>query len=131
VEKKEIAINPKAPDDHWVSPSGSDCWCTVGQLKNLISELCRLSNENVRLNAMVTYDCREPGVYPDLAEVERLTALPVAWQLCPKCQGQGAVAYPPNYPAGCAPMSSQTTWVCDICHGVKVLATRSAETVRP
>lgn len=49
MEKKEIVINPKAPDEHWVSPSGSDTWCTIGQLKGLISEVCRLSNEVVRL----------------------------------------------------------------------------------
>jgi hypothetical protein len=49
VEEKEIVINPKAPDDHWVSPSGSDTWCTVGQLKSLIAEVLRLSNEVVRL----------------------------------------------------------------------------------
>jgi len=47
VGQNDIVINPKAPDDHWVSPSGSDCWCTVGQLRKLIAELCRLSNELV------------------------------------------------------------------------------------
>lgn len=45
VEGTEIVINPKAPADHWVSPSGSDTWCTVGQLKKLIAEVVRLSNE--------------------------------------------------------------------------------------
>jgi len=66
VEKKEIVINPKAPDEHWVSPSGSDCWCTVGQLKGLIAEVCRSSNEVVRLKAMVELDCTQPGVCPDV-----------------------------------------------------------------
>lgn len=33
---EEIQINPDAPDNWWVSPSGSDCWCTVGQLKILM-----------------------------------------------------------------------------------------------
>ena len=33
-----ITISPEAPDDHWVSPSGSDCWCRVGELKQILKE---------------------------------------------------------------------------------------------
>lgn len=31
----EICINFGAPDHHFVSPSRSDCWCTIGMLKEL------------------------------------------------------------------------------------------------
>jgi len=39
VNTKCITINPEAPDDFWVSPSGSDCWCRVGELKAVLNEL--------------------------------------------------------------------------------------------
>lgn len=55
--KPEILINPAAPDDFWVSPSGSDVWCKVGQLKHLMTEVERLHTETLRLigeNALLT-----------------------------------------------------------------------------
>lgn len=45
------------------------------------------------------------------------------WQLCPKCQGQGVVALPPNYHAGYGGYTSQTSWTCDVCNGTKLLDT--------
>lgn len=44
------------------------------------------------------------------------------YQLCPKCQGQGIVSRPPWVPADQLTWcSTQTSHVCDVCHGAKVL----------
>lgn len=55
-----ITINPAASDDHWVSPSGSDCWCKVGELKALI-----LEHDNM-VAALETLLCEEHRQAPDL-----------------------------------------------------------------
>lgn len=44
------------------------------------------------------------------------------YQLCPKCGGQGAVSKPPYVPVDVHQWSStQTSFVCDVCNGAKVL----------
>jgi hypothetical protein len=45
-----------------------------------------------------------------------------AWQLCPKCLGQGIVSKPP-YIAGDVNnwSSSSTSFVCDVCNGAKII----------
>ena len=47
----EMSINPDAPDNHWVSPSGSDCWLTVSRLKQLIAAVERLQTEHAACHA--------------------------------------------------------------------------------
>jgi hypothetical protein len=42
-------------------------------------------------------------------------------QLCPKCLGQGVVAIPPGHPVNLPFTSNQTTWVCDLCNGNKII----------
>ena len=32
-----VSINPECPDDWWVSPSGSNSWCKVGDAKRLVA----------------------------------------------------------------------------------------------
>lgn len=69
VEKKsystEIVINLAAPEHFWVSPSGTDCWCTIGMLKELKRSdiLCRKIIEKLTVdNGGIT-----PGWILDLA----------------------------------------------------------------
>ena len=46
----------------------------------------------------------------------------MAYQLCPKCQGQGSVSKPPWLSAEQQAWSStQTSWVCDVCNGAKII----------
>ena len=54
------------------------------------------------------------------------------WQKCPKCDGQGAVSYPPYMPAGVQQYAtSATSFVCDVCHGMKVLLVPAEYRIRP
>jgi hypothetical protein len=60
---EEVLINPNAPDDHFVSPSGSGVWCTVGTLKRLLAEreLCR---EVLRTISQFKYQSPQNGSCP-------------------------------------------------------------------
>jgi len=44
------------------------------------------------------------------------------YQLCPKCNGQGSVTKPPYVPGDVHEWSeTATAFVCDVCHGAKIL----------
>lgn len=45
------------------------------------------------------------------------------WQLCPKCDGQGVISWPPGTPAG-LPITTATAanFTCDLCKGAMVIA---------
>lgn len=44
------------------------------------------------------------------------------YQLCPKCQGQGSVSKPPWVSGDVYQWTSTATaFICDVCHGAKVL----------
>ena len=46
------------------------------------------------------------------------------YQICPKCNGQGMVSKPP-WIAGDQNtwVSSETSYICDVCDGAKIIAT--------
>jgi len=49
-----------------------------------------------------------------------------AFQLCPKCNGQGTMSKPPHIPGDVNEWtSSQTSFTCDVCNGEKILKTHS------
>lgn len=47
---------------------------------------------------------------------------PIPYQLCPKCHGQGILHKPPHVPGDADTWtSSDTTCMCDVCHGEKII----------
>jgi hypothetical protein len=44
------------------------------------------------------------------------------WQICPKCQGQGNVWYPPNIPWNQTYLSDGRPFECDVCKGRKIIS---------
>lgn len=48
--------------------------------------------------------------------------MPLEYQLCPKCNGQGIVSKPPYVPNGVSEWTSnQSSYVCDVCNGAKII----------
>ena len=53
-----VRIDPETPENWWMSPSGSNCWCTVGDMKRLLishdtlaAEVDRLEKQNRQLRS--------------------------------------------------------------------------------
>lgn len=44
------------------------------------------------------------------------------WQVCPKCQGQGLVWFPPNWPWNETITTDGTSFECDVCKGKKIIS---------
>ena len=53
---------------------------------------------------------------------ERKPEVYAIWQLCPKCNGQGIVSKPGDIPGDINEWtSSETSYVCDLCNGKKII----------
>jgi hypothetical protein len=47
------------------------------------------------------------------------------WQLCPKCNGQGVVWFPPNIPWNNTFAGDGNPYICDVCKGEKIISTKT------
>jgi DnaJ-class molecular chaperone len=45
------------------------------------------------------------------------------WQVCPKCNGQGKVWFPPDMALHTTFISSGDPYKCDVCKGRKIIST--------
>jgi len=45
------------------------------------------------------------------------------WQVCPKCQGQGKVWFPPDMPWNQTYATNGQPFECDVCKGKKIIGT--------
>jgi hypothetical protein len=50
------------------------------------------------------------------------STLSSGWQICPKCQGQGKVWYPPNVPWNLTYTGNGKPFDCDVCKGKKIIS---------
>ncbi|NMB83276.1 MAG: hypothetical protein GYA14_15815 [Ignavibacteria bacterium] len=47
--------------------------------------------------------------------------IPVGWQVCPKCNGQGTTWFPPNVPYNPTYTGDGNPFECDVCGGKKII----------
>jgi hypothetical protein len=77
-----------------------------------------LEFENNTMGKQLSMAALQLEEIPDLEQrVKELEGLPIGWQLCPKCNGDGnLLRY--NSPSM---LSTSSDAICDVCHGQKVL----------
>jgi hypothetical protein len=55
------------------------------------------------------------NIEPEFASFQK------CWQLCPKCNGQGVVQYPPGLPVNETILTCKLSYECDLCKGEKII----------